>query len=253
MQSLNLRWTDESQLLNGEWLTDIHITAANKLLRKQHPAQHGLQDPLILAEKHRWTSDAADFVQVINLSRQHWVCVSNIDCPPGIVDVYDSILAYSTGSVALRKQVAAILKTQNRTFELHFVDVQCQSGGSDCGLFAIATAATLCAGRDPHLASFDQKEMRSHLHRCFSTGELTLFPQSNRKRRLARHRVVTRKTVAVYCSCRQPWDKRDNTAGDLVQCKICKDWYHSSCESIPDQAKLYSATWLCKKCVDKSV
>jgi len=27
--------------------------------------------------------------------------------------------------------------------------------------------------------------------------------------------------------CRQPWDKRDNTAGDLVECNICKEWYHS--------------------------
>ena len=180
---LDLRWTDESQLLNGEWLTDKHITAANKLLSKQHPTQNGLQDPLILAEKHNWTSDTADFVRVISLSRQHWVCISNINCPPGMVDVYDAILAYSTGSVSLRKQVAAILKT---TFELRFVDVQRQSGGSDCGLFAIATAVTLCAGR------------------C------------------VRHHIITRKTVAVYCSCRQPWDRRDNTAGDLVQCKICK-------------------------------
>lgn len=200
VQSLDLNWTDESQLRNGEWLTDKHITAANKLLRKQHPSQNGLKDPLILAEKRWWTSGADDFVQIINLSRQHWVCVSNISCPPGIVDVYDSILAYSTGSVALRKQVAAIMKTQDCSFELRFVDVQRQSGGSDCALFAIANAVLLCAGQDPHLASFDQKQMRSHLRCCFSTEELTPFPQSSRKRRLARQRTVTRKTVAVYCA-----------------------------------------------------
>ena len=253
MENLNLRWTDESELLNGKWLTDKHIAAASKLLSKQYPSQNGLQDTLFLAEYYTWTAGAADFVQIINLSRNHWVCVSNINCPPGMVDVYDSILAYSTGSVALRKQVAAILKTQNRNFELRFVDVQRQSGGGDCALFAIATAVSLCAGQDPHLASFDQNQMRSHLHRCFIAGKLTSFPQSSRKRRLARHRVITRKTVTIYCSCRQPWDRRDNTAGDLVQCKICKEWYHSSCENIPDQAKLHGATWLCKKCIDKSL
>ena len=62
VQSLDLCWTDESQLLNGEWLTDKHITAANKLLSKQYPSRNGLQDSLVLFENLRWTSDAADFV-----------------------------------------------------------------------------------------------------------------------------------------------------------------------------------------------
>ena len=44
-----------------------------------------------------------------------------------------------------------------------------------------------------------------------------------------------------------PWDKRDKSAGDLVQSKICKEWFHCSCENIMDQAKLYGVTWLCSK------
>ena len=59
-----------------------------------------------------------------------------------------------------------------------------------------------------------KRQMKSPLHHCFITGELTLFPQSSKKRQFLRH-IVTRKTVAVY---RQPWYRRDNTVGDLVQC-----------------------------------
>ena len=35
---------------------------------------------------------------------------------------------------------------------------------SDCSLFAVAFAQVLCAGLDPHLATFDQKSMREHLY-----------------------------------------------------------------------------------------
>lgn len=105
---------------------------------------------MLLAGKLQWNSDPVDFVQVINVGGQHWVCSSNIDCPLGIVDVYDSIPVYSVGSYSLRKQIAAILKTPESTFQLRFPDVKHQSGGSNCGLFAIAFATALCSSDDPH-------------------------------------------------------------------------------------------------------
>ena len=41
--------------------------------------------------------------------------------------------AYSIGSQSLHLRLAAILRTQERQFHIRFVDVQRQSGGSDCG------------------------------------------------------------------------------------------------------------------------
>ena len=44
LECLKLQETDKDELLNGEWLTDKHISAISKLLQQQHPEQNGLQD-----------------------------------------------------------------------------------------------------------------------------------------------------------------------------------------------------------------
>ena len=108
----------------------------------------------MLAELCRYRSIAAiDFVQIVNICRSHWVCVSNIFSPPGIVEVFDSMPAYSMTSSGLKRQVAAI---SEKSFSIHHVDVQRQRGGSDCGLFAVAFAASLCMGSDPHTERYNQ-------------------------------------------------------------------------------------------------
>ena len=64
------------------------------------------------------------------------------------------------------RQVAVILKTSEKSFDLYHIDVQRQVGGSDCYLFAVAFAASLCARKDPHTEHYAQTEMRQHLARC---------------------------------------------------------------------------------------
>ena len=89
LKDLELKDTDKDQLLNGEWLTDKHISAVSKLLQQQHPQQNGLQDSVVLASELQWESNSTNFVQIINICEQHWVCASNIGCPEDVVDVYD--------------------------------------------------------------------------------------------------------------------------------------------------------------------
>ena len=113
IHSLQLNPNDELELVNGLWLTDRHIVAAQKLLKIHHSNINGLEDPLLLAERFQYKSTATSFVQIINLSRTHWVCASSINCPLGIVDVYDSMPACSFGSLSLKRQVAVILKTMS--------------------------------------------------------------------------------------------------------------------------------------------
>ena len=117
---------------------------------------------------------------------------------PGVVDVYDSIPAYSRGSNTLQQQIAAILKTPDSSFAINYVDVQRQNGGSDCGLFAVMFAAALCNGKDPHTISVDQQGMRQHLHKCFEEGEISEFPAASEPRRIGRHRHRTATHVALY-------------------------------------------------------
>ncbi len=54
-----------------------------------------------------------------------------------------------------------------------------QSGGSDCGLFSLAFAASLCAGKDPLQTSYSQHKFRHHLVGCL---EITLFRKGSRKK-----------------------------------------------------------------------
>ena len=67
-----------------------HICAVQVLLHQKFPKQTRLQDTLDLANM-RWNSCPDNFVQLVNISNSHWVCVSNINCPPAVVDVYDSV------------------------------------------------------------------------------------------------------------------------------------------------------------------
>ena len=100
------------------------------------------------------------------------------------VDVYDSLPACMTKAALtkLKEQLAVILHTSDRDFEIQLIDVQHQSGESDCSLFAIAFAQVLCAGLDPHLTTFDQKSMQKHLYSSFEDGELLPFPLAQRQR-----------------------------------------------------------------------
>ena len=124
------------------------------------------------------------------------------------------------------------MHTSDRDFEIRLIDVQQQLGASDCSFFVVAFAQVLCAGLDPHLTTFDQKSMTEHLYSSFEDGELLPFPLVQRQRRLRRR--VMRKKVPVYCSCKLPWNKKDDVKGPLVSCHICIEWFHQDCKDIQD-------------------
>ena len=65
----------KKQVEGNEWLTDKHINAVNNLLSHRFPSQNGLTCPLILDEYKKYESCSDNFVQIINISRKHWVCV----------------------------------------------------------------------------------------------------------------------------------------------------------------------------------
>ena len=113
-------------------MTDKHVNVFNNLVLHQFPKQNGLQCPLLLAEFSKYESKNENFIQIINLSRQHWVCVSNVFSSPGVVEVFDSMLSYSFNSFPLKVQVAAIMRTSEESFLLRHIKVQRQVGTSVC-------------------------------------------------------------------------------------------------------------------------
>ena len=240
VQSLQLSVQDKDSLCNREWLSDTHISAANTLLLKQYPQQNGLKNTVTLYEGY-WHSQSVNFVQIVNVNRSHWICTSNIGCP---IDVFDSIPAYSIDNQSLNKQIAAMLHTNNSSFKINFINVQRQAGVSDCGLFAIANAVSLCCGSDPHMLRYDQSQMRSHLYKCFQHQSITSFPlkETGAPLRANRQKIASTVTVPVYCSCRGP------NSGKMIHCDSCSQWFHDTCQSVPPKFWNTRKVWKCTKC-----
>ncbi len=233
VQSLGLSEEHRRKLIGGDWLDDVHIYAASTLLKKQYPHQNGLQYTQGLVKNLYWQCSNVDFIQILHVSGNHWVCASNSLSPPGVCDVYDSMP--SSHSSVLARQVAAMMKSQASSFRLRQVNVQMQNGTSDCGLFAVAFAVSLCGGKDPHVCSYDQGQMRHHLYQCLEKGKLTEFPATKKlKPKRYTRRVKSTRPVQVYCTCRLPWDKTRDTLGDLAQCGKCSEWFHQTCKNIPN-------------------
>lgn len=62
--------------------------------------------------------------------------VSTVGCAANTINVYDSMnLQLSSTN---EKVVADILRCNEKEISVNYVQVQYQSGGSDCGLFALA-------------------------------------------------------------------------------------------------------------------
>ena len=78
------------------------------------------------------------------------------------------------------------------------VCTQQQTGGSDCGLFAIAFAVTLVHGQDPACLTFDQAAMRQHLRLCLQRKRLDPF-STVKQLKLKKNRVVGREVETIYC------------------------------------------------------
>lgn len=240
VQDLGLTKDEKACLENGRWLNDRHISAAQTLLQQQFPHICGLQSTL-LGTNLRFSVMPSEGVQILHCSK-HWICISTIGCSPGHVRVYDSL--FSTLSSSAVRQVCNLLHSTEPELTVHMMNVQVQSGGSDCGLFAIAYAHTLCLGQDPCSKMWTQDIMRRHLVDCFSHGLLSPFPSASKQQHFS-SAVKNTFSFPLFCSCRMPEDKKG-----MAQCVECQEWYHQKCHKIPRSVFTKKEPWCCPCCVD---
>ena len=66
--------------------------------------------------------------------------------------------------------------------------------------------------------------MREHLIKCLEGLEMQPFPVI-RDRRIG---AASSLKIDVYCYCRSP-----NDGTQVVQCNMCKDWFHLNCLDTP--------------------
>nr|XP_047132815.1 uncharacterized protein LOC124805812 isoform X2 [Hydra vulgaris]XP_047132816.1 uncharacterized protein LOC124805812 isoform X2 [Hydra vulgaris] len=198
-----------------EMLSDLHINKAQKLLSMQFPDVKGLQD-LILGSKLHFRVQSGKFVQILHNGAMHWLTISNfLSTHLNSVDVFDSL--YYDLSVSGKMQVGSIMMVKEPFLKLQFKDFQKQSGGVDCGLFAIAAATDLCYNYDPSIKCYKQELMRDHLLKCFSDNYLTPFPIETNERK--KKKLPKPINVPLYCICRLP----DNKEEKMVKCNNCKE------------------------------
>ena len=133
--------------------------------------------------------------------------------------------------------------TREKSITITHTSVQWQSGSSDCGLFALAFATSLCQGFDPANISYDQQQMRNHLLQCICRGNISAFPHRSLSRRATKMSRTRTEIVQVFCVCRLP----DN-GETMIQCASCEEWFHRSCMSIPKKYINSQIVRYCNRC-----
>ena len=72
------------------WLDGTIIHEAQTILRQVNSSIRGFQRPTLGPIK-QFDIMTGDFIQILNINNNHWVCVSSIACPPGHVNLMDSL------------------------------------------------------------------------------------------------------------------------------------------------------------------
>ena len=75
----------------------------------------------------------------------------------------------------LRNQIACLLFTSENAVNVKYIDVNMQDGPADCGVLAVAFAATLASGGRPGAFSYYQESMRHYLLNCLERVNLHPF------------------------------------------------------------------------------
>jgi len=162
---------DREKIIMGDELSDGEINYTQQLLKTKHPKVGGLRLTLYNGK----FQDIENNVQILHCSaRHHWITATTLNCKAGEVKIFDSLFTFCD------KETREIMYEfyQRGTEKLTITMSQCQkqTGGKDCGLFAIAFAVALVFNLNVSRFKFHQKMLRPHLVDCFTKGVMTPFP-----------------------------------------------------------------------------
>ena len=184
------------------------------------------------------------FVQVLNVNKNHWVCVAGEG--NNEIHIYDSLLIRINKKSMHVK--AKMLKYEDEVFLTKTVPVQKQSNSSDCRLFALAFAFDLANNLDPSVITYNKKLSE----KLYLLEEITEFPKTSEW--LARTKDKTLfETHEVFCSCRDVFFEHDikrDPENFMTECCNCGEWFHQKYMNIPTNVfTLPDASWECNQCI----
>lgn len=167
---IKLTSNDRDAIMNEQRLNDLVINFAQKVLRMQFPSVKGFQSTLLQDKMSKGIFEQ-DKVQIIHSRGNHWIVATTMEATSNDVKVYDSIFDVVDDHTAL-----LISNLFGSLAKPKVVKIPKQLNINDCGLYAIANAATLCFGKDPATLHFNQSLMKPDLVQCLEQKRITHFP-----------------------------------------------------------------------------
>ena len=254
IKDLHLTEEDKETILNSQgWLHSQHMEAVNILARQQAPNINGLQLPEIVPvfndKENRWiTKSSLDHVnklpicQIHHNGKQHWVSTFQTDSDS--IYVFDSLKSgncITDLSPSLQIQIAQIYGNNKSEIKLFIPNIQQQTNGSDCGLFAIAHIVEfLHTGKINPNILFNATKFRDHLCKCLENKRLEPFPKSFKRN--VKKKEVKPIIIPLFRCCHLP-----EVVADMVACDNCGEWYHKHCVA-NERSNSTDGNFLCSNC-----
>ena len=95
-------------------------------------------------------------------------------CPRDVVKVYDSM--FSLLDQETKKVIENLFIVSNSLLQIKVMNLQKQSGCTDCSVFSIANATIIAFGLNPAKLTLQQDSMRARLVNCLQKKQFSLFP-----------------------------------------------------------------------------
>jgi len=187
-------------------LFDSEILAGQIPLESKFLSLDGLHDPAITGELV--TPEISEFFLIINTGN-HWVRLSAISCRPRTINIYYSLFQRVSQTAILHSCCMPMHSSNSILFINEKVQKQ--------KLMQVTVASLhwhlpqLLHGVDPQTQAYDQENMCAHDVSCLKSQEMVPFPKTSQ--RVPYHVTKTMTTVAIFCACRMPNDKKK-----YVQC-----------------------------------
>ena len=116
----------------SKWLNERLMNVGQRMLAKDYPNTAVFYD-VGFSDTLAYPMRLKVQIQILIVAGTHWGCLTNKDCNPATVEVYNS---RRTGDLPLsaKEVVSALVKSKQKRIHLLFPDVQQQSDSSSCGL-----------------------------------------------------------------------------------------------------------------------
>ena len=182
----HITYQDLQNISGEDMLSSSALYVFGQMLKRQYPHACGLQDTL-LAQKSAFKSfPKNEFVQILHDGKNLWVSVSTYGCQENEIVYMDSFFNGRI-NIYIKTQICTLMKSLHPKIAIKVAAVKQQSGGADCGIYALAFVQYILMhkGAPPANINFDQKLMRHHLLRALASDKLDPFPLTISKAKYA--------------------------------------------------------------------